>query len=284
MILATWTTWMWQNIVVSRGSRDSIISGLKDDNKVIVIGATNRPNSLDQVLRRAVWFDPEVCLGIPERQFCLPIQCWMLYVKIYESIHQIIESIKKRLHSQLSDFIPDPYSTIERNTVKDSLNLLLADNIMAKEDLSEIYIKLSDFNEALKKVVPSSKKEGFVTVAKAVANKSGTPVLEHASYSPDLAPCNFYLFPKIKSALKGIRFESMEEVKQKSAELLNDLTKSDFQHCLEQWKKRMKRCLARGGEYLNIEYRITFIVKHFRNQSRYLIATPRIIPNYSKDQ
>ncbi|VVC44714.1 Hypothetical protein CINCED_3A005287 [Cinara cedri] len=33
----------------------------------------------------------------------------------------------------------------------------------------------------------------------------------------------------------------MEEVKQKSAELLNGLTKTDFQHCLEQWKKRMKR-------------------------------------------
>ncbi|VVC42420.1 Hypothetical protein CINCED_3A015417 [Cinara cedri] len=33
----------------------------------------------------------------------------------------------------------------------------------------------------------------------------------------------------------------MEEVKQKSAELLNGLAKTDFQHCLEQWKKRMKR-------------------------------------------
>ncbi|VVC45477.1 Hypothetical protein CINCED_3A011695 [Cinara cedri] len=51
--------------------------------------------------------------------------------------------------------------------------------------------------------------------------------------------------PKIKSALKGIRFESMEEVKQKSVELLNGLTKTDFQHCLEQWKKRMKRYFIR---------------------------------------
>ncbi|VVC33874.1 Chromo/chromo shadow domain,Chromo domain, conserved site,Chromo domain,Chromo domain-like [Cinara cedri] len=83
---------------------------------------------------------------------------------------------------------------------------------------------------------------------------SGTPVLEHPSYSPELAPCDFYLFPKIKSALKGIRFESMEEVKQKSAELLNGLTKTDFQHCLEQWKKRMKRCVVRGREYIEGEH------------------------------
>ncbi|KAG5321996.1 MOS1T transposase, partial [Acromyrmex heyeri] len=84
----------------------------------------------------------------------------------------------------------------------------------------------------------------------------GTPVLEHAPYSPDLAPCDFFLFPKIKSALKGTRFESMEEVKRKSAELLNVLTKEDFQHCFDQWKKRMERCVARGGEYIEGEHSI----------------------------
>ncbi|GFU31177.1 putative mariner transposase [Trichonephila clavipes] len=60
-------------------------------------------------------------------------------------------------------------------------------------------------------------------------------VLEHAPYAPDLAPCDFF-FPKIKSALKGTRFESMEAVKQKTAELLKALTKEDFQHCFDQWK------------------------------------------------
>lgn len=40
-----------------------------------------------------------------------------------------------------------------------------------------------------------------------------TPVLEHAPYSPDLAPCDFYLFPKIKSALKGTRFDGRGETK-----------------------------------------------------------------------
>lgn len=45
----------------------------------------------------------------------------------------------------------------------------------------------------------------------------GTPVFEHALYSPDLTPCNFFLFPEIKSALERTRFELMEEVKLKSA-------------------------------------------------------------------
>jgi len=46
----------------------NLILGLKDDDKVIVIGATNRPDSLDPALRRAGRFDREVCLGIPDRQ------------------------------------------------------------------------------------------------------------------------------------------------------------------------------------------------------------------------
>ena len=64
----------------------------------------------------------------------------------------------------------------------------------------------------------------------------GTPVREHVPYSPDLAPCDFFLFLKIKSALKGIRFESMEDVKRKSSELLKALTKEDFHHRFERWK------------------------------------------------
>lgn len=76
------------------------------------------------------------------------------------------------------------------------------------------------------------------------------PVLEHPPYSPDLAPCDFYLFPKVKSVLKGTHFESVEHVKVKTAELLRSITKNDLQHCFEQWKARMQRCIDRGGEYV----------------------------------
>jgi hypothetical protein len=65
------------------------------------------------------------------------------------------------------------------------------------------------------------------------------PVLDHPPYSPDLAPCDFYLFPKVKSALRGTHFQCVEEVKAKTAELLNRVTADDLQHCFEQWKARM---------------------------------------------
>jgi hypothetical protein len=64
---------------------------------------------------------------------------------------------------------------------------------------------------------------------------------------PDLAPCHYVLFPKIKSALKGTRFESVDAVKAKAMDLMNKLSEDDLQHCFQQWKIRMERCRDRGG-------------------------------------
>jgi transposase len=80
--------------------------------------------------------------------------------------------------------------------------------------------------------------------------KNNIPVMEHPPYSPDLAPCDFFLFPKIKSALKGTRFESVDAVKAKATQLLKSITQDDLQHCFEQWKIRMERCRDRGGDYI----------------------------------
>jgi hypothetical protein len=82
-----------------------------------------------------------------------------------------------------------------------------------------------------------------------LANKC-IPVLEHPLYSADLAPCDFYLFPRMKSALKGTHFQSVNEVKSKTADLLNRVSTDDLQHCIGQWKIHMYRCIVWGGEYV----------------------------------
>jgi hypothetical protein len=48
-------------------------------------------------------------------------------------------------------------------------------------------------------------------------------MLEHPPYSPDLTPCDFYLFPNIKPVLKGTHFVSVENVTAKMAEILRAL-------------------------------------------------------------
>ena len=94
---------------------------------------------------------------------------------------------------------------------------------------------------------------------KAFFAKYGITVLDHPPYSPDLAPCEFFLFPKVKSALKGTRFESVEAVKSKAAEIFNQLTEVDFQHCFNQWKIRMERCRDCQGEYIEGEKNSTVV-------------------------
>ena len=69
---------------------------------------------------------------------------------------------------------------------------------------------------------------------KTFQTKYNVPVLNHPPYSPDLIPCVFYLFPKVKIALKTADFQSIEVVKEKATHVLKGLTEEDFQHCFEQ--------------------------------------------------
>lgn len=46
------------------------------------------------------------------------------------------------------------------------------------------------------------------------------PVLEHPPLSPDLAPVEFYLFPKVNTALKGTHYQSVEGVKSENGRVV----------------------------------------------------------------
>jgi hypothetical protein len=81
-----------------------------------------------------------------------------------------------------------------------------------------------------------------MSVKQFLANKNIT-VLENPSYSRDLAPCDFYLFPKIKSLLRETHFVSVENVKAKTGEILNSLTEHDLRNCFEHWQHLMQLCI-----------------------------------------
>jgi hypothetical protein len=46
-------------------------------------------------------------------------------------------------------------------------------------------------------------------------------LMPHPSYSPDLAPCDFFLYPKMKLKLKGRRFDTVEEIQAESQRVLD---------------------------------------------------------------
>jgi len=68
--------------------------------------------------------------------------------------------------------------------------------------------------------------------------KNGMTTASHPPYSPDLAPCDFFLFPRMKRDLKEKRFQNVEEVREKMTEALKTITLQEFQNCFEQGKKR----------------------------------------------
>jgi len=79
--------------------------------------------------------------------------------------------------------------------------------------------------------------------------KENIPALPHPPYSPDLAPCDFYLFPKLKFKLKGHHLGTTEFIQKVVTDELHTLTENDFRYCHYQWKKRWNHCVTSQGSY-----------------------------------
>ena len=76
----------------------------------------------------------------------------------------------------------------------------------------------------------------------------GIKTVSHPPYSPDLAPCDFWLFPKLKENLRGNRYSTIEDMKEAVTRVLNTLTQEDFQGAFQKLLERYK-CIDVGGEY-----------------------------------
>ena len=72
----------------------------------------------------------------------------------------------------------------------------------------------------------------------------GIKTVRHPPYSPDLAPCDFCLFSK----LRGCRYETIEEMKEAVTKVIAMLTQEDFHRAFHKLLERYK-CVAAGGDY-----------------------------------
>jgi hypothetical protein len=74
-------------------------------------------------------------------------------------------------------------------------------------------------------------------------------MIPQALYSPDLPPCDFYLFPKLKSRIKGYHFQTLDSVQKAVTDAIKTLREADFQSCYEAQKIRWGKCVASEGCY-----------------------------------
>ena len=74
--------------------------------------------------------------------------------------------------------------------------------------------------------------------------KMGIKTVPHTPYSPHLAPCDFWLFPKLRCC-----HEKIEDMKEAVTKLIDTLTQEDFNGALQKLLERSNKCIAAGGDY-----------------------------------
>jgi hypothetical protein len=87
-----------------------------------------------------------------------------------------------------------------------------------------------------------------LSVREFLASKQIT-VLEHPPCPPDLAPSQFYLFPKIKKILKGRRFGDIDDIRSIMMAALKAISQNQFQNCFEGRTRHLQGCIASQGKY-----------------------------------
>ena len=80
--------------------------------------------------------------------------------------------------------------------------------------------------------------------------KNKTTVIPHPPYSSDLAPCDFFMFPRMKGQMKWKQFVDVSKVKKKMLAVLNNISTEEFQKCFQRWEKRWYKFIESKGEYL----------------------------------
>ena len=73
----------------------------------------------------------------------------------------------------------------------------------------------------------------------------GIKTVSHPPYSPDVAPCDIWLIPK----LRGCRYETIEEMKEAMTKVIDMLTQEGLDVGFQKLLERYNKCIAAGGNY-----------------------------------
>ena len=141
----------------------TMMDGLKSRGKVVVIGATNRPNSLDPALRRPGRFDREVEISVPDKAGRLSV------LKIHTRNMPLTKEVDlDKLASVTHGFVGADLSSLAKEAAMNVLRKVLLkvdlkeDKEIPEEILKNLKIGAEDFEEALKVVRPSAMREVLV--------------------------------------------------------------------------------------------------------------------------
>lgn len=82
-------------------------------------------------------------------------------------------------------------------------------------------------------------------------NEHKVTLIPHPPYSPDISPCDFFLFGTMKKKLEGFSTSNFEELKIFVEKYLKSINRKTMEKVMEEWKKRLKYVYENNGEYYN---------------------------------
>jgi transitional endoplasmic reticulum ATPase len=142
----------------------ALMDGLESRGEIIVIGATNIPNSLDPALRRPGRFDREISISIPDQRGRLDI------LHIHSRGMPLTDDVDMQRLSQITHgFVGADLEALCREAAMNALRKIMTlidfqlDDI-PYETLLKLQVTMNDFTEALKEVEPSAIREVFVEI------------------------------------------------------------------------------------------------------------------------
>ena len=88
----------------------------------------------------------------------------------------------------------------------------------------------------------------WVVVKSCLASEK-VKVLNHPPYSPDLSPCDFFLFPRLKKMLSGNKYTSRSSLSSAIYQCLQQTPKENNLSAFRDWVKTLQKCVSVKGEY-----------------------------------
>lgn len=141
----------------------TLMDGLKSRGQVVIIGATNRPDSIDPALRRPGRFDREIEIGVPDQEERLEIlEIHTRSMPLSEDVN--LEEFAAVTHgfvgADLESLCREAAMRVVRRIIPD----IKSDEEISEDVLKKIIVEPKDFKEALKEIQPSALREVIVQV------------------------------------------------------------------------------------------------------------------------
>merc|ERR1719148_210355 len=151
----------------------TLMDGLKQRASVVVIGATNRPNSMDAALRRFGRFDREVDIGVPDENGRLEVlRIKTKNMKLGDDVD--LEQLAKETHGFVGADIAALCTEAAMQCIREKMDLIdIEDETIDAEILDSMAVSQENFRTALSASNPSALRETVVEVPNVTWNDIG---------------------------------------------------------------------------------------------------------------